>query len=231
MNTKTETTSTTKFVNLFKAIKAEQAKRMQDFISSVNSESSMETFTNRYGMYGDLIPASRKGYLWTLEAIREYLIARKLKANEKDLQKKLAHLQAVEQAPDMVSVNISVEWKRSRMWGNNPRAAARVCYTDHSCNTFESGSIGGCGYDKESTAIAEALNQSNSFLKALYQIKEHGATEKNHDIFGYGSGYGILPRLEGGVGVSCYPKIFKTIGFEWSNAGSGKAFDVYTVTK
>lgn len=226
--TTTQTNTETIFVNLFKAIKAERAKRLQDFINEVNEETSIETFTQRYGRYSDLIPASRKGYLWTLEGIREYLIARKIKVNEKGVAKELLHLQTVEKSADLESITVGIEWKKSRMWGNNPTANARVC--DKEYGHDYTGSASGCGYDKESAAVAEAINQSNSFLKAMYLVKEKHPKAVNHELFGYGSGYGILPRLEGGVGVSCYRQIFEKIGFKWANTASGKTFDVYTAS-
>jgi len=223
----TQTTQTAAFPNIFKAIKAEQAKRMQEFISSVNEEKSISVLTNPYNYFGGLIPKSKKGYLWTLEGLREYLIARKLKANEKALNDKLAHLQAVADAEQLESISISVEWKKSRMWGSNPTADARVCGKMYGQNYI--GTASGCGYDKESAAIAEALNQSLPLLKALYALKETAPDAKNHDLFGYGSGYGILPHFEGGVGVSCYPKIFEKIGFKWERVATGKTFDAYAV--
>ena len=196
----------------------------------MNEETDINKFTQRYGHYSDLIPASRKGYAWQLSEIKDYLIARKIKANDKELAKQLTRLQTIEQSPDLESITISIEWKKSRMWGNNPRAEARVSNAQ-TCEYFDSGSIGGCGYDKGSTAVANAINQSNSFLKALYLVKEKHPKAVNHELFGYGSGYGILPYLEGGVGVSCYPRIFEKIGFKFSTTASGKTFDVYSVTK
>jgi len=50
------------------------------------------------------------------------------------------------------------------------------------------------------------------------------------EIFGYGSGYRVLPYFEGGVGVSCYPEIFKKIGFNFRQTASGKHFDAFEVT-
>ena len=49
----------------------------------------------------------------------------------------------------------------------------------------------------------------------------------NRNIFGYGSGYGILPYFEGGVGVSSYYKIFNTIGLEFKQVND----TLYIVTK
>lgn len=75
------------------------------------------------------------------------------------------------------------------------------------------------------------LNQSNSILKALYKVREKDTTTNLRDLFAYGAGYGICPRIEGGVGVSCYNAIFNKIGFEFKTSASGKSFDVYTITK
>ena len=123
------------------------------------------------------------------------------------------------------------------MWGANPNAECWYSYKDaegnHRSGYVTSGSIGGCGYDKGSTAVAMCLNQINEVLKPLYVIKNNVVPmeQQNRDIFGYGSGYGILPSIEGGVGVSCYPKIFKSIGYKFTTQASGKTFDVYTITK
>jgi len=203
---------------------------LQEFIAGVNDENDIDKLTARYSYYGDLIPSSRKNYKWELQELKEYLIARKIKANDKYIAKQLTHLQTVENAGELESITVSVEWIKSRMWGNNPKADARVCDKQYGYN-YESERVSGCGYDKESTAISQAINQSNEFLKAMYLHKEKHPKADNRELFGYGSGYGILPRLEGGVGVSCYPKIFETIGYKWSNTASGKTFDVYQAIK
>lgn len=225
----TTTTQTTIFANIFEAIKTEKAHDLQRFVTDLNEKTSVKEIVDAW-YYSDLLPAGKKKAVWELEALKNYLTARKAKAIDKSIEKELHHLQTVENASDLESITVSVEWKKSRMWGSNPTAEARVCDKEYGHN-YSSGSIGGCGYDKCSTAVANALNQSNSFLKAMYQVKEQNVSKKNHELFGYGSGYGILPRLEGGVGVSCYPRIFETIGFKFQTTASGKSFDVYTVTK
>lgn len=126
---------------------------------------------------------------------------------------------------------------RSRTWGNNPHAEART-----NAGTF-SGTASGCGYDKESTAIAEALNQCDSVLKVLYTLKENGLRaglsdksktaacgRSNGDICGYGAGYGAIPYFEGGVGSSCFWSILKKCGFSTS-CHHGKHSDFYSVEK
>ena len=128
-------------------------------------------------------------------------------------------------------ITITVEWTKSRTWGANPQATARICFTDGTCNSFTSSRVGGCGYDKESQAVSEALNQCNELLKALYTVKNNLPDMANRDIFGYGSGYGILPYFEGGTGVSCLYQIFESIGYKFSKVSTGKMFDVYQVVK
>jgi hypothetical protein len=229
MTTTTQTTATTIFVNLFAALRAEKITRFNEFVGELNSKKDTQSILSAW-QYNDLFPKGKKAKSWELRELINYLIDRKQKETGKYLSAQMSRLRAVENAPELESITISIEWKKSRMWGNNPNAEARVC-TSEGCEHYNSGSIGGCGYDKQSTAVAQSVNQSNSFLKALYLIKEKNVTKSNHDLFGYGAGYGILPSLEGGVGVSCYPRIFEAIGFKFKTTASGKAFDVYTVTK
>jgi len=212
--------------NIIAALNAQAQERMAEFISEIGKE---ESLTSWY--YTELIPKGSTRVFLSDDDKKAYLIQRKQKQVAKSLAKEIAHVETVFNALDMVSASVSIEWKKSATWGNNPRAEASVSYSDYSRNIYDSGSIGGCGYDKESTAFANALNQSNSFLKALYHLKDANIEKSNQELFGYGSGYGILPRLEGGVGVSCFPRIFEKIGFKMTTVASGKTFDVYLISK
>ena len=79
----------------------------------------------------------------------------------------------------------------------------------------------------------EVLNEYLPLKELLYNYKEKYLFENkltqvnNRDIFGYGSGYGILPYFEGGVGVSSYYKIFNTIGLEFKQVND----TLYIITK
>lgn len=173
----------------------------------------------------------------TREKAVELATKRALKEIEKDTAAKLARLDRVAAAPDLTFISISVDWVRSRTWGNNPHAEART-----NAGTF-SGTASGCGYDKESAAIADALNQCDSVLKALYTLKEEGLRaglsdksktaacgRSNGNICGYGAGYGAIPYFEGGVGASCFWSILKKCGFSTS-CHHGKHSDFYSVSK
>lgn len=112
------------------------------------------------------------------------------------------------------------------------------------------GAASGCNYDKESAAIAEALNQSPAVLKVLYTLKEKGLKRlsaqgralnpfhpqpiredrrSSNSICGKGAGYGVLPYFEGGVGSSCFWSILEKCGYSCRNTASGKRFDDYSV--
>jgi len=174
----------------------------------------------------DLLTAGQKKKLFSLVELKEVLKSRNKKAQEK---RNLQELQRLEfpNLEDIETLTINVEWKKSQMWGMNPTAVAYVNGIGH----VSSGSIGGCGYDKQSTAVARVLNQVPQLLKKLYELKENNIDVKNHDLFGYGSGYGVLPSFEGGVGVSCYSTIFNTIGYEFKTISNGKTFDVYQISR
>ena len=222
-----------KMKNLIKAIETEQKTRINDFIFAINQLTELKQLDT--WQYNDLLPKGKNVKSFTFEALKAYLIDRKQKSIYKAIEREVSKVKAIENAGTLLEVKISIEWKRSQMWGSNPKAECWATFKDKDGNTNSnyvvSGSIGGCGYDKQSTAVAECLNQINAVLKPLYSVKNKSIDSKNHELLGYGAGYGILPSIEGGVGVSCYPRIFEKIGFKFNTVASGKNYDVYTITK
>jgi len=219
--------------NLIKAVTNEEKQRLENFIFEINKVESLEGLKG--WKYSDLIPRGKSLSNFNLNSLRAYLIGRKEKAIYKEIEREVKHINTVGNAGKLISVRITVEWKRSQTWGANPTAEAWCSYIDkdgnQNSNYAKSGSIGGCGYDKGSTAVAECLNQFNEVLKLLYTAKEKNVTSKNGELLGYGSGYGILPQIEGGVGVSCYPRIFEPLGYSFKTIAGGKSFDVYSIEK
>lgn len=155
----------------------------------------------------------------------ELATARAFREIDTQERKKLKKLRTAENAPDLKFIYISVDWSKSRTWGAIPRAEIRT-----NAGTY-TGTASGCGYDKQSAAIAEALNKSPEIMRALYELKEKHPTAPHRDLFGYGSGYDILPYFEGGVGVSCFESILNKCGFDLTACNSGKMFDYYQFTK
>lgn len=173
------------------------------------------------------------------ETACKYAIKRMNKEMEKEIEKKLAHLEAVANAPKVDYITVNVEYKRSSVWGYNP---AVVVITNSESDIF-TGYASGCGYDKESAAVAEAFNKSLGIMKILYTLKEKaleaGENDEsktactghdNRNCVGYGAGYSVIPYFEGGVGVSCFWSILKKAGFN-TVCNYGKHENFYRLNK
>lgn len=220
-----------KFPALLQLETSKESNTLSKFIAELIELTDIKTILDKW-YYNSLLTPATKHKEWELSALKAYLIKRKELSINNAIAKTTARIQCVSDACKTVtSISISIEWVKNRTWGGCPKAEIRVCYSDNTCNSYESGRITGCGYDKESTAVAQALNQSNDLLHMLYAVKESAPQAQNRDLLGYGSGYGNLPYFEGGVGVSCYPHIFEKIGLKWEGISHGKTYDVYQVTK
>ena len=100
-----------------------------------------------------------------------------------------------------------IRWVRNSTWGWNPHAKLYV-----GGETF-TGRASGCGYDKASAAMADALNACPAIMRALYAKEdERPEGETRREWLGYGSGYGVLPAFEGGVGVRTLCEVLTTCG-------------------
>ncbi len=164
-----------------------------------------------------------------------YAIARNNKAIDKKTAKTLERVEKIENAPDLRFISLDVVYNRSSVWGWNPTAYARTNNAD------TVGSASGCGYDKESAAVASAFNGNCSILKVLYSLKEkalaNGESDysktscthvDNRNIIGYGAGYSILPYFEGGVGINCFISILEKAGYK-TRANYGKHENFYSI--
>lgn len=167
----------------------------------------------------------------------EYAIKRMEAQIDKEQAKKLERLNRIAAANDINYINVSVEYKRSSTWGYNPHVEV---YADHD---IYYGTASGCGYDKESAAVAEAFNQCDAILKILYTIKENALKDglsdysktactnvDNRTVCGYGSGYSVLPYFEGGVGVNCFWSILERAGYK-TKCFYGKHENNYQIEK
>lgn len=145
--------------------------------------------------------------------------AEKRKADKLAKEKTLKEELEKNQKP-VKSITITIEWKKSRVWGSNPHATADVSFQDGTHRFEEGYTCSGCGYDKESTVIADIFN---NFLKyKLYKkpIKDSSAP------------YGVYiweehKSYNGGIGTSCYNAISTYIGGMFECIAQGKTFDVF----
>lgn len=151
-----------------------------------------------------------------------------LKETKKQLDKELKELEKIENNHKMFdNLYIQISSKKTNL-GYQFKATLSDGF-----ETIEGRYTGGWGYDKLSSAISEVLNEYLPLKELLYNYKEKYLFENkltqanNREIFGYGSGYGILPYFEGGVGVSSYYKIFNSIGLEFKQIDD----TLYIITK
>lgn len=173
----------------------------------------------------------KAGKLSRKEAVQR-AAARMEKQLVKEYNKRVEKLHRVAEAPDLVRVDIRVNWVRSRTWGYNPHCEATI--QTETGYTVYAGTASGCGYDKRTAAIGGALNQSASVLKMLYTAKERskgriGTTwnDGNRKYIAYGAGYGVLPYFESGVGMSSFESVFNACGFVLAHIDNGDAYDHY----
>lgn len=211
---------------LINQVKKENKKELKRAISNLN-KAKKEDFTNLW-YYSEKLTKRQKEKLTKSEQ-KEILKNQIIKDYEKELAKDLKRINTIKNANDNIeSITINVEWVKNPTWGYNPHVTV---YTNNG-NTTE-GKASGCGYDKQSAGIAEALNKNNDILKLLYTYKNKKMTLKNtnnHNLLGYGSGYGVLPYFEGGVGVPSLLNIFKKLGYIITEHHTDKS-DFYQITK
>ena len=163
-----------------------------------------------------------------MEKYKKCAITKMQKEFKKSLDKKIKEVEKVENNHKLFdTLYIQVQCKKTN-FGYQYKATL-----SDTTEKIEGSYTGGWGYDKLSSAISEVLNEYLPLKELLYNYKEKYLFENkltqvnNRDIFGYGSGYGILPYFEGGVGVSSYYKIFNTIGLEFKQIDD----TLYIITK
>lgn len=150
------------------------------------------------------------------------------------VKKLVAEWEAAMAQPNPVSIQIDVIWKRSRMWGSNPTATARVQFDNGTWNTYTA-TCGGCGYDKLSTVVASVLNccAKGALIRAL--SKPLRGKKVPYGISNWCDGV-YPPYFEGGVGMSCYTDgmsndgIGQFIGGSLKSVSSGDTYDIFTYT-
>jgi len=154
---------------------------------------------------------------------KEKAEARKAIREAVKFQKRVEEVKA---QPKLESLTITIEWKKSRMWGMNPHATGEAITTDGR-RLVGTAKASGCGYCKRSTVIADLFNQ---FLRhKLYEsaVLKRLAIEKPYGISLTKDENKYLSRFEGGIGEDCYSDISDAIGGTWKRLANTKNVDVY----
>jgi hypothetical protein len=150
--------------------------------------------------------------------------------------KEAARIEAEKSQKPVKEMVITIEWVKSRTWGSNPKAEAEIRFKDGSFQRSAPATASGCGYDKESTVIAELFNRYMKYKlwgKEPEQLKrqDYQWKEKNGAPYGINSYQNAKFRsFAGGIGTNCYYAISEYLGGKFEHVASGKTFDVYKYT-
>lgn len=135
-------------------------------------------------------------------------------------------LEAADNAPKLLEININVHWAKSRDWGSNPTAEVWVCFNDKKDGTRSAHGMdraSGCGYDKRSAAVSGALCLGVKKGDDVYdrESKALGRAAIDRFVIEHGEElwkeYAIdrtpFPHLTfGGKGMSCFTGLFRRVG-------------------
>lgn len=128
--------------------------------------------------------------------------------------------------PLPIYIELGVEWHKSRTWGLCPRVSMRWEDEIGKWHYIEkAGYASGYGYDKHSAAVAEALNR---FKNLRYAVRNKDFKKAPYGIFKSEYTYSYF---EGGVGMSCYPKIMNWLGYKMTHVADGKTYDKWVIVK
>lgn len=213
------------YENIRKAIAAHEAETLAKFNAEIETKTAAELLGSGY--YQDLTtPKILKALKATgpderpAADILDRIKAKKARKEAKRTAERLEKLAAAEAAAVAPSVDISVEFRHSRTWGWNPHATVRAWAT------VTEDSASGYGYNKESSAIAGAMNTNPEIMRILYDHAETGEPFL-YSVYTFAG----LPFFNGECGVSGFRSVFEACGYEWRQIASGRTFNAYTITR
>lgn len=154
-----------------------------------------------------------------------------IKRQEKRRAELLARVENAEKAPDIKEVTVRVSWVRSRTWGANPHAEVSIIYTDGYADRL-SGTASGCGYDKLSASITDAIENNPAILKLLInnlgKLKKQGLFSHSCYVF---SCEGLPILVTAGSGLSSLRRVFEACGLKKYTNECGKMWDFINFSK
>lgn len=129
--------------------------------------------------------------------------------------------------PNVQRLVISIEWSNSRTWGACPTASYEVYYANGKMSRKQNAAhASGCGYDKESTVVAQVFNMTCLGMATKRLKSAAGKKSKPYGVYSTTSGV----FFDGGIGMSCYRTIAEWLGGKMEHTSSSRNFDVYTFT-
>lgn len=150
-----------------------------------------------------------------------------LKKLEKEKQAEILKLEKASQCDSLKSLEISIVWKKSAIWGYNPTAEVRI--RDGKNYSFLTGFASGCGYDKESASIYSALAGNPIFNKFIFENYRKKGLKDTYP-FRYGKNESLPSFCFSGCGISCLRNWAEKLGYKWHESHT-KTSDFYLIKK
>lgn len=173
---------------IIEAIKAEAAQTKTATAAYIRrDESSLkhESTETRWRQY-------KRGQI-TRDQCEQYATERATRRIDRETAAAIERAEEISNAAAIEGITIYINWTRSS-GAYNPHAEVKV-YTDRGTYTAYGSAYGG-NYNKESAAIADALNEIPAALKLIYDQREN-------DVKIYGTAlYNAAPKYERGTGVN-----------------------------
>lgn len=189
-------------------------KQLKELITRIKACKSLfdieQSWTTRELLTNLRLEQLKNGKLSIKEA-KEIMLKKAMKNYEKELAKRLQHIEAIKKAEPIKWGTCDIEWSR----GGNPSGEYRNGF-----NYGNYGGIGGYGYDKLSTLTANMFNSDLHLLHVVAEyIEKHNINKDNiRERLGYGV-YIFNGKIyfDGGVGFSCHRNILEKLGYkvEW----------------
>ena len=150
----------------------------------------------------------------------------------RDYEERIADIEQAENAGEILDGTIMVA-KMSNYEGIQRKATLQYRYIDADGETniayFEGRRTSGGGYDKESTAVANVLNQSPEFRRLVYKMYEDDMIERGEGIAHYGEA--AEPYFAPGVGMNAIIYSLRQMGLDVYTSLDNSKQTVYTIAR
>ncbi|MGN0240066.1 MAG: hypothetical protein ACI4CS_00105 [Candidatus Weimeria sp.] len=181
----------------------EQEKKSEDFIKDLTSDNGLKYWSTpgKWDKY-------QSGLITRHEA-EEAAVARMKKILGRRLDASCDRIICAESEPEVKEIEVSVSWKENREYGNlDPVVEITLSFGAVKAPEVLTGTADGAGYEKISSAAAEALNESDAVLKMILDADE--AEKRAVNAVNYS---GPVPKFRRGVGMEAVEKAFSRFGF------------------
>lgn len=166
----------------------------------------------------------RKDYFYICKEQFEYIINNNDYKTERGVAGKLARIneeyRVRAEKKDVKELKIHIYWE------NNLRASFIATTKDEKIIAKDGYTIGGYGYDKISTVVA---NICNDILSGMLFRKLNNKRKRTNIPYGIGT-HAFFPYFQGGIGLSCYYSVFEFLAGKMEHVVDRPDYDYIRVT-